>query len=125
VTVDQIGIVTAALTFTEPPQDRRGWTTIEQLQTTILAPLIESAATLLQEAEFLGRTACHVVMNRLPALLLLRHAAERGPASYVPTQGMLDLPRDEEEIAKLALRGLNAVARSAGIQAWDALDERA
>ena len=57
---------------------------------------------------------------RLPRAFLLEEAGNQGARMWVPSNGDLMLPADEEEIDQLAQRVANALGRSAGIPAWDA-----
>lgn len=122
VAVDQAGIVTAAMRYRAPDEGHRQWHSARAVEAEMLMPLVVAASRVLVEGHFLGRTQCHVVMNRLSDVLLLERAAERGPAAYVPVGGVIDLPSHQDELCAFVQRMVNAFARSAGVPAWDRSD---
>ncbi|MBE2320386.1 ATP-binding protein [Solirubrobacter sp. CPCC 204708] len=120
VVVDGAGVAGASLQLDAPRDARRARRfTTREAANDLVAPVIRSAVALLERAECLGRARCHVDLFYLPSALRLIGEGESSARDWVSISADIDIPSDETEVQAVAVRAMNAYARSAGIPEWD------
>jgi hypothetical protein len=121
VAVDGAGIVGARLHLAGPDDARRRrWIDMSDVAKELTLPVAHAAVAILKDGEFLGRARCQVDLVGLSRTLLVQGQGNQDPAFYVPTWHDIVLPTDTEELTTVAELAARALARSAGIPAWDA-----
>jgi hypothetical protein len=118
--VDGAGVAGAALELAIPDggTDISRRVQLEDLAREYVRPVINAAADILTDGEFLGRARCQIDIVRLnTALRILQQP--RAAQVWVPTGADLALPATEDEIGAIALRAAYAYGRSAGLRAFD------
>jgi hypothetical protein len=120
--LDAAGVAGAALSLAPPDDERRrSWLRSNQLMDLVRLPML-AAAGLLDAGEFLGRTWCQIDLVGLSRAFLIEHAGDNGGPLWMPTNGELSLPVEDDQIDALAQRAANAFWRGAGVPAWDSPD---
>ncbi|MGN6256810.1 MAG: AlbA family DNA-binding domain-containing protein [Solirubrobacterales bacterium] len=119
VVVDGAGIAGAGLTLKAPNEGWESWIRLDAFAERFIEPVVLAAAGVLERGEFLGRALCQIDLLRVSQALLLEGGGNAKAHAWVPVGGELVLPLDERQVTALSLRVANAVARSAGIPAWD------
>jgi hypothetical protein len=118
--IDGAGVVGAAFELGPPPRfDDMKAVKLDELADSCIRPVIEAAAAVLTEGEFLGRARCHIDIVRLGAALKLWDQVQSSGAGWVPVAADLPLPATDDDIASIALRAAYAYGRSAGLRAYD------
>lgn len=120
VVVDGAGVVGAALELAAPEETRRRrWMGLHEISEALVEPVIVSAASMLRDAEVLGRCWCQIDLVGLSRVLLVEGQGNREGAEWVPTGADLTLPAEASTVEAVGRRAVYAYARSAGVPAWD------
>jgi hypothetical protein len=116
---DSAGVVGAALGLGAPENEgRRAVIRLDALGD-LIRSVVEVAASVLEAGEFLGRAHCQIDLQQIPSVFSLEGGAGRSGRFWVPTSSDLIVPAEREEVTMVVQRSANALARSAGIPAWD------
>jgi hypothetical protein len=74
----------------------------------------------LRAGEFVGRCWCQIDLVGMHRPIAIEGASNNEASGWVPTGTDLLVPTDPDDIRRAARRAAYALARSAGVPAWDA-----
>lgn len=118
VMVDGAGVVGAALHLDGPDEKRRARRDVHDIAREIVQPLIGAAAEVLLRAEVLGRARCQIDLVGMHVPFRL-HSSKNEVRRHVAIAADLALPLSAERAQQVAVLAASALARSAGVPAWD------
>lgn len=119
VVVDAAGVAGAALQIAQAEELNRREVPLTYLSERLILPVLEAAASVLVEGEFLGRARCQIDILRLGRTFRIDQSPEGRGRPWVSTQGDIGLPAGDEQLTALAWRAATACGRAAGIPTWD------
>jgi hypothetical protein len=118
--IDGAGVVGAMLQFALPTQpEGRPRLALDAVATSLIAPAVQASTKILEGGEFLGRALCQIDLVACGMVVGLEGQGQRPTAFHVPTSTDVTLPISEGDVIRPALLAVNALARSAGLPAWD------
>lgn len=120
VSVDGIGVASAALWLEGPDPQFVERYTAQQVADDFVRPTLKAASEVLAEGEFVGRCRCQIDLIGVQEVLFVENQGDHNKGDpWVPLTADVTLPADEEDLALIALRAAYAYARSASLHFWD------